>query len=128
MRLLLDTHTLLWWAAAAPELSHDAVTAIRNQRNECYVSLASCWEMAIKVSIGKLGLTIPVERFVTEQCNRDNFRLLPIDFRHVCKVESLPFHHRDPFDRLLIAQSLLEKMTIVSADAALDAYQVKRIW
>lgn len=128
MRLLLDTHTLLWWAAAAPELSRDAVTAIRNQRNECYVSLASCWEMAIKVSIGKLGLTIPVERFVTEQCNRDNFRLLPIDFRHVCKVESLPFHHRDPFDRLLIAQSLLEKMTIVSADAALDAYQVKRIW
>ena len=128
MRILLDTHTVLWWAADSAALSDEATKVIRNPRNYCFVSIASCWEMAIKVSIGKLRLTVPVERFVTEQIAENGFWQLPIEFRHVCKVESLPFHHRDPFDRLIVAQSSLEKMSVVSADKTLDLYGIKRIW
>lgn len=128
MRFLLDTHTFLWWVDGNPALSAEAEKVIGNPRNECFLSLASCWEMAIKSSIGKLTLTMSVERFVAEQIAEDGFALLPVEFRHVCKVESLPFHHRDPFDRLLVAQSIIEKMAIVSADTTLDRYGVRRIW
>ncbi len=128
MRILLDTHTFLWWAADNSALSDEARKVIRNSRNDCFVSIVSCWEMAIKASIGKLRLTMPVERFVTEQSAENGFLQLSIEFRHVCKVESLPFHHRDPFDRLIVAQSSLEKMPVVSADKTLDLYGIKRIW
>lgn len=128
MRLLLDTHTFLWWINNDPLLSDSARVAIASERNECFLSLASCWELAIKSSIGKLRLTKPVERFIPEELTANDFQLLSIDFRHIAKVETLPFHHRDPFDRLLIAQVLTEKMTIISADAMLSEYGVKRLW
>jgi PIN domain nuclease of toxin-antitoxin system len=128
MRLLLDTHTFLWWINNDPLLTDSARAAIANERNECFLSLASCWEMAIKTSIGKLRLTRSVDRFITEELTANNFQILTIDFRHVAKIETLPFHHRDPFDRLLVAQALVEKMTIISADAVLSEYGVKRIW
>jgi PIN domain nuclease of toxin-antitoxin system len=128
MRLLLDTHTFLWWINNDPLLSDSARAAIASERNECFLSLASCWELAIKASIGKLRLTKPVERFIPEELNANDFQLLSIDFRHIAKVEALPFHHRDPFDRLLVAQVLTEKMTIISADTVLSEYGVKRIW
>lgn len=128
MRLLLDTHTFLWWINNDPLLSEVASASITSVRNECFVSLASCWELAIKTSIGKLRLSKPVERFIPEELAANDFQLLPIDFRHVAKVETLPFHHRDPFDRLLVAQSLIEKMTMVSADGVLSRYGVKRVW
>ncbi|MDK9719031.1 MAG: type II toxin-antitoxin system VapC family toxin [Trichlorobacter sp.] len=128
MRFLLDTHTFLWWVDGSPALSDEASKVIRNPRNDCFLSMASCWEMAIKSSIGKLTLVMSVERFVAEQIAEDGFVLLPIEFRHVCKVESLPFYHRDPFDRLLVAQSITEKMAIISADTTLDQYGVRRIW
>lgn len=128
MRLLLDTHTFLWWINNDPLLSDPARVAIASERNECFLSLASCWELAIKTSIGKLRLTKSVDRFITEELTANDFQLLTIDFRHVAKVETLPFHHRDPFDRLLVAQALTEKMTIISADAVLSGYGVKRIW
>ncbi len=128
MRLLLDTHTFLWWINNDSLLSDPARVAISSERNECFLSLASCWELAIKVSIGKLRLTKPVERFIPEELAANDFQLLPIDFRHIVKVEALPFHHRDPFDRLLAAQVLTEKMTIISADTMLSEYGVKRIW
>ena len=128
MRLLLDTHAFLWWLANDPALSGKARTAIADGRHECFVSLASCWEMAIKCSLGKLRLTQPVERFIPDEISANGFHLLGIDFRHVAKVETLPFYHRDPFDRLLAAQALLEKMTIVSCDTVLSEYGVKRIW
>jgi PIN domain nuclease of toxin-antitoxin system len=128
MRLLLDTHTFLWWINNDPLLSEAASASITSVRNECFVSLASCWELAIKTSIGKLRLSKPVERFIPEELAANDFQLLPIDFRHVAKVETLPFHHRDPFDRLLVAQSLTEKMTMVSADGVLSRYGVKRVW
>jgi PIN domain nuclease of toxin-antitoxin system len=128
MRLLLDTHTFLWWINNDPLLSDSARNAIATERNECFLSLASCWELAIKASIGKLRLTKPVERFIPEELTANDFQLLSIDFRHIAKVETLPFHHRDPFDRLLVAQLLTEKMSIISADTVLSEYGIKRIW
>lgn len=128
MRLLLDTHTFLWWIADDPALSGKARAMIADGRNECFLSLASCWELAIKSSLGKLRLTQSLERFIPDEMSANNFHLLGIDFRHVAKVESLPFHHRDPFDRLLAAQALIEKIPIVSGDTVLSEYGVKRIW
>jgi PIN domain nuclease of toxin-antitoxin system len=128
MRLLLDTHAFLWWIEDAGTLSRVARTAIRNSANECFVSLASCWEMAIKLSIGKLKLPDPMDRFVPEQLALNAFQQLPIAFRHVVRTSALPFHHRDPFDRLLASQALEEGLTIVSADGIFRNYGVKRIW
>jgi PIN domain nuclease of toxin-antitoxin system len=127
-RLLLDTHAFLWWVGDAPELKSTAKRAIADARNECYLSVASCWEMAIKISLGKLRLTKPIERFVTEQLTANGIILLSVDLRHAAKVEKLPFHHRDPFDRLLIAQAMMEKLVIVSADKAFAKYEVKVLW
>ncbi len=127
-RLLLDTHTLLWWVDDAPDLSGAAKVAIADANNQCYLSLASCWEMAIKSRLGKLRLTKPVERFVTEQLAANGFTLLNIELRHAAKVENLPLHHRDPFDRLLIAQAIAEKLTVVTADRVFSDYGVKVIW
>jgi PIN domain nuclease of toxin-antitoxin system len=127
-RLLLDTHAFLWWVNDAPELSTAARRAISNAGNECFLSVASCWEMAIKSSLGKLQLTMPVERFIHDQVATNGFRLLNIDLRHASKVEILPFHHRDPFDRLLIAQAISEKIAIVSADGMFSRYGVKLVW
>ena len=127
-RLLLDTHTFLWWVNDAPELTAAARRAIADANNVCYLSLSSCWEMAIKSSLGKLRLARPVERFVTEQITANGFTLLNIELRHMAKIEKLPFHHRDPFDRLLIAQAMTEKLTIVSADSVFADYGVKVLW
>ena len=127
-RLLLDTHTFLWWVNDAPELTVAAREAISDVSNDCYLSLASCWEMSIKSSLGKLRLARPIERFVSEQLTANCFALLGIELRHTAKVEKLPFHHRDPFDRLLIAQALTEKMTMLTVDKVFTDYGVKTLW
>jgi len=127
-RLLLDTHTFLWWVADSKSLSRRSRAAIADPANECWLSVASVWEMAIKVSLGKLKLPQPVTRFVSEQSALNTFRPLAIELGHASAVAELPFHHRDPFDRLLAAQALAEKMSIVSADEAFDAYGAARIW
>lgn len=124
MRLLLDSHTLLWWVRDDPALKKRARTLIADSANECYVSHASAWEMAIKASLGKLTLPSTVERFVVDQCEINGFRLLPITLAHIALVELLPFHHRDPFDRLLVAQARLEGMTLVSRDPTLKDYGI----
>jgi len=128
MRVLLDTHSFLWWVSDAPRLSAKARAAISDPGNECLVSIASCWEMAIKLSLGKLKLSTAIERFVPDQLTANRFSPLEIGFRHVARVASMPFHHRDPFDRLLAAQALEERVAIVSADATFRRYGVKRIW
>ena len=122
MKLLLDTHVFLWWVNDAPELSETARAAISDPDNICYLSIASCWEMAIKSSLGKLKLKKPVERFVSEQMQQNGFLMLNIELRHIAKIENLDFHHRDPFDRLLLTQAKTEKMTLVTVDSALLAY------
>lgn len=128
MRLLLDTHVFLWWIEGAPELSKRAQQAIANPKNECLLSLASCWELAIKLSLGKLRLATPIERLIPQQLAANGFRQMEIEFRHVARVATMPFHHRDPFDRLLAAQALEEGLAIVSADAVFQRYGVKKIW
>lgn len=128
MNFLLDTHAFLWWVNDAPELSEDARTYLADTRNEVFFSLASVWELAIKISIGKLNLEEPLEKFVPEQLQCNGFRQLEISFRHVAGVASLPFHHRDPFDRLILAQALAERLPVLTVDSAFDAYGIQRLW
>ena len=128
MRLLLDTHAFLWWVGNNDALSKKARAAIADADNECFLSIASTWELAIKLSLGKLKLPEPIERFVPAQLAANGFVQLPIEFRHAAKVATLSLHHRDPFDRLLIAQAIEEKMPIVSGDAMFKRYGVNRIW
>ena len=128
MRLLLDTHVFLWWIDDARALSRKARGAIADPQNQCLLSLASSWEMAIKLSLRKLELPDAIERFVPEQLTANGFSQLQIGFRHVAKVAGLPFHHRDPFDRLLIAQALEDDLHIVTSDPVFKKYGVKVIW
>ena len=127
MRVLLDTHVFLWWVNGDARLSARARTSVRDA-DEVYLSIASGWEMAIKISIGKLTLASPVERFVAEQSAINYFSRLPIDLDDVGRVARLPFHHRDPFDRLLAAQALSEGLAIVSQEPVFRKYGVKRLW
>jgi PIN domain nuclease of toxin-antitoxin system len=128
MRLLLDTHAFLWWVDGGTRLTPKARAAIARAGNECFVSVATAWEIAIKQSIGKLKLQTPLERFMPQQLAINGFGLLGIDLRHATRVATLPFHHRDPFDRLLAAQAIEETLTVVSADAVFGRYGVARIW
>jgi len=124
MRLLLDTHIFIWFVLPSSQLSAAALAAIRKADNQIYVSLVSAWEMSIKSGLGKLSLTQPIKAFIEDQCRRNRFEILPITLPHIAAVERLPQHHRDPFDRLLIAQSMTETMPLISADNAFDAYSV----
>ncbi len=128
MSLLLDTHTFLWFVFGNSLLSAHARTMIEDVANEKFVSVASVWETAIKVGTGKITLLRPVEAFFHEELTQSGIRLLPIELRHAARVSTLAFHHRDPFDRLLVAQSLTEDLPIISIDAVLDAYGVDRRW
>lgn len=128
MNLLLDTHAFLWFFWDDPQLSPCARGLISNPANRKLVSLASCWEVAVKVSVGKLNLGEPSRSFLAREVARNHFELLPITLEHATEVEGLPFHHRDPFDRLLIAQAIVEKFVLVSADSAFDTYPVQRLW
>jgi PIN domain nuclease of toxin-antitoxin system len=130
VRVLLDTHALAWYTLADPQLSATAASLIQDDSNEVLVSPASYWEIAIKVSIGKWQLNQPFEDFLDSCFKRYGFKILPIAPGHAVQVSRLPFptSHRDPFDRLLVSQALVEQIPIVSADAALDAYGVQRLW
>jgi PIN domain nuclease of toxin-antitoxin system len=131
MRLLLDTHTFLWFVSDDPKLSSRARTLIEDPTNERLLSAASHWEMAIKVSLGKLTLAEPFDVFLPREMSGNLIDLMPIDLRHSMQVASLPFppnNHRDPVDRLIVAQGIVDGLPIVSADAKCDAYAVSRIW
>jgi PIN domain nuclease of toxin-antitoxin system len=128
MRLLLDTHTFLWVVAQPRKLSARAATTLRNTANELYLSAASVWEMAIKRSLGRFEADLPLAALIDQGRERIQLRVLDVSAAHGASVEDLPFHHKDPFDRLLIAQALWEGMTIVGADRRFDAYGVKRLW
>ncbi len=125
---LLDTHTMLWFFQDDPRLVGSARRLIEDPRVHKWVSMASCWEVAIKVGLGKLNLGEPTRDYLTRAIARSHFEILPITLDHVTAVEDLPAHHRDPFDRLLIAQAIVEGLPIVGADLAFDAYPVRRIW
>jgi PIN domain nuclease of toxin-antitoxin system len=128
VRLLIDTHTFLWFALDSPELSSTARDLIIDAENEILLSVASAWEIAIKVSIGKLTLSQPFTLFLPDQLRRNDIELLPVTLPHIQHIATLPFHHKDPFDRMIIAQSLVEKIPLISIDAVFDAYSVQRLW
>ncbi len=128
MRLLLDSHSFLWFAAGSSQLSANARTLIEDDMNEVYLSAGSLWEIAIKVSIGKLVLSSPFGVLIPQQLDLNSIGVLDIAVRYTIVLANLPLHHRDPFDRLFVAQALVEQMPIVSIDAALDAYGVTRLW
>lgn len=128
MNFLLDTHTFLWFLSDNLEMSATAKAIIENPQNTLYLSVASVWEMAIKASIGKLELPLPLVTFIDQQLQDNDIQLLEIKTRHLGIVATLPFHHKDPFDRLLIAQSKSENMTLLSADSVFHRYEITRLW
>jgi PIN domain nuclease of toxin-antitoxin system len=128
MRMLLDTHAFLWFVLDDPQLGRAARSAIEDDTNEILVSPASFWELAIKISLGKYTLVAPYERFWRDGIEGNDFAILPIAIPHTAALASLPFHHKDPFDRLLVAQAKVEKAPVLSGDASLDAYGIERIW
>ena len=131
MPVLLDTHTLIWYYQGNSELSQQAQSSIKNSKGEFYTSVASFWEIAIKVGLGKLKLDSPLEIFFEDVASQ-GYKILPISFPHLLNYSNLPFHHRDPFDRLIIAQALSENMDLISKDEIFDEYlgenTIQRIW
>ncbi len=123
MRLLLDTHTLLWWLDGGKKLTRDARLLIANAENEVFVSAASAWEIALKKSIGKLS----APGNLLDEMKHHNFERLHITFEHCRELENLPLIHRDPFDRILIAQCRVEDLTMITRDADIARYEVKRL-
>ncbi|PWU12429.1 MAG: PIN domain nuclease [Terriglobia bacterium] len=126
MDVLLDTHAFLWWCEDDRQLSNKARKTIAQE--ECHVSLASLWEMALKVSLGKLKLPGSFDRYVPEQMSANGFSPLDIGFRHLARCAILPWVHRDPFDRLLISQAIEEGLPLVSRDQVIERYGIQRIW
>lgn len=128
MNLLLDTHAFLWFIAGNDRLSAAARDLIEDASNQPFPSAASLWEMAIKLSLGRLQLGLPFEELIPQQLKLNDIQLLSIEVEHITPVTTLPFHHRDPFDRLLVAQAMVEHMPIVSADPTFEAYPIRRLW
>ena len=128
MRVLLDTHAFLWWITDDARLSELAREEIADGRNEVFFSAASGWEIATKAGLGKLRASEDLEALVTEQLSKNAFRVLPVHLGHALRVRALPELHRDPFDRLLVAQSLLEDLPILSVDPQIVLYPVEVVW
>ena len=126
MPVLLDTHAFLWWCEDSPELSQKARKVMT--ANDCFVSFASFWEIAIKISLNKLRLPAAPGRYLTGQMSLNGFEQLEISFRQIMRLAALERHHGDPFDRMLVVQAQEEGLAIVSRDPAFDRYGVKRIW
>ena len=128
MRLLLDTNAIIWWDSKSSKLSKKAEDAIRDTSNEVFISVVNAWEMQIKAQIGKLKQNKPWRDVIREQIQVNGFPLLRPELSHIEVLDSLPFHHKDPFDRLLIAQAIYENLTLVSNDPKFPAYPVTLLW
>lgn len=128
MKALLDTHAFLWWIVDDPQLSARARKRIGSGDNAIHLSAASAWELAIKARLGRLTVHEPLEAFVARQLSLNGFAALPVQVSHALRVQRLPDHHRDPFDRLLVAQAQLEDMPLITADRQIRRYEVDVIW
>jgi PIN domain nuclease of toxin-antitoxin system len=124
MKLLLDTHIFIWWANQPDKLSQAALSALQDEANELLLSVATVWEMQIKIQLAKLKLSLPLNELVESQQEINNLKILPVALNHVLALDALPYHHKDPFDRLLIAQSLEEGATLVSTDSKFSEYSI----
>lgn len=128
MRYLLDTHSLIWFLEDDINLSYKAKSEITNLENQCFVSIVSLWEIFVKINIGKLKLDFPVS-VLKKEIQNNSFEILPIAFEHLQQLLQLDFHHKDPFDRLIIAQAQSEKMVVITKDGNFNEYNnVKLLW
>ena len=128
MKFLLDTPCFLWWFADDPRLGSHARELMGEAENDVLLSAASSWEIAIKVLLGTLTLPEPADVYVPSRLAAQEIQGLPIEHVHALRVASLPAHHQDPFDRLIVAQAQIEKISILTADAEIAAYEVEAIW
>lgn len=128
MNVLLDTHAFLWFTGADKRLSATARSTIEDPENSCLLSMASAWELSIKASQGKITFDEPFESFLPEQLRLNGFDFFNITWQHVAQVHSLPFHHRDPFDRLIVSQALVDELPVITRDGSFTAYGVETIW
>jgi len=128
MKCLLDTHAFIWLITEDPKLSNTARNCILDGRTTLYLSSASTWEIVIKCNIGKLRLPGHPQTFITKQLTANLIEELPITFKHSFHLQQLPDHHKDPFDRMLVAQAIFEKLSIITIDPIIAQYPVKTIW
>ena len=128
MKLLLDTHSFVWWRDSPEKLSSSALNAISDSDNEIFLSVVVAWELQIKIALKKFRLNSPLDKAIEEERDTNNFGILPVQLRHVMKLARLPSIHKDPFDRLLIAQAMAEDHIIVTADKRISDYDVKVLW
>ncbi|BAB77673.1 type II toxin-antitoxin system VapC family toxin [Anabaena sp. FACHB-709] len=128
MKLLLDTHVLIWSTGNPEKLSERVKNLLLDNNNSWIVSVASVWELQIKYQIGKLNLSSSLPNLIETQQRVNNLQILPIELSHIYALDSLPNHHRDPFDRIVIAQAISEKIPLLSTDTVFDAYPVEKIW
>lgn len=128
MKILLDTHVFIWWHNDSKKLSQTAFTMIKDKENMLFLSMVSIWEMQIKLQLGKLQLQVSLPLLINEQQTKNGLHILPIALEHILTLEKLPSHHQDPFDRLLIAQSIYEKMPIITHDNQFSNYPISTLW
>ncbi len=128
MKLLLDTHTFIWWDSEPEKLSTRVLKLCQDQANIVLFSVVSAWEMQIKLQLGKLKLSLPLSEVIESQRKTNNIQVLPIVLTHVLALQNLPTHHNDPFDRLLIAQANVEGAVLLSSDSTFARYSVKSVW
>ena len=128
MKYLLDTHTFIWWDSEPVKLSPQVLTLCQDRANMVLLSVASVWEMQIKLQLGKLKLNLPLAEVIESQRQTNNIEMLPVTLPHVLALQNLPSHHKDPFDRLLIAQANVEEAVLLSGDSIFAKYPVKLLW
>lgn len=128
MKLLLDTHVFIWWDSEPDKLSPQALSLCQNQENVLLLSVASVWEMQIKIQLGKLKLQLPLAQVIDGQKQTNGVQVLPVELGHVLALDGLPAFHKDPFDRLLIAQAQMEDAVLISADPTFTQYPVRVVW
>jgi PIN domain nuclease of toxin-antitoxin system len=128
MNLLLDTHVFIWWDSSPDQLSSSALEVCKSPNNHLFLSLASIWEMQIKLQLGKLKFNLPLEQIIETQVRSNDLNLLQISLNHVYTLGRLPAPHKDPFDRLIVAQAIVENYTLITADATLHTYPVPILW
>lgn len=128
MKILLDTHVFLWLRSDPKQISEKVLTAYYDTQNDIFLSMTSIWEMQIKYQLGKLELKLPLSDLIEEQVLNNGLQILPIETEHIFALETLPFHHKDPFDRLILIQSKLENLKLASADTVFCLYDVNLFW
>ena len=128
MKLLFDTHAFIWWDSEPTKLSARVLHLCQDRSNTLVLSVASIWEMQVKSQLDKLTFSSPLSELIEKQISVNGFIILPIELSHVLQLQNLPLHHKDPFDRLLIAQAIAENAMIVSNDSEVRRYSVKIIW